>query len=82
MFVPDSRRSRGSSLQCTHRQAEGQSGHPRAGAPLARLDAPLAHQATTMPVETDLDLRESTRAANGPAVFSNAESRNGFLRLK
>jgi hypothetical protein len=54
----------------------------RAGAPLARPDAPLAHQATTMPVETDLDLRESTRAANGPAVFSNAESRNGFLRLK
>jgi hypothetical protein len=49
---------------------------------LARLDAPLAHQATTMPVETEFDPRESTRAANSPTAFSDAESRNGFFTIE
>jgi hypothetical protein len=54
----------------------------RTHAPLARPDAPLAYQATTMPVEIAFGMRESIRAGSGPIAFIKANSRAGFFVIE
>jgi hypothetical protein len=54
----------------------------RPDAALVRPDAPLAGQATTMPVEVGFEMRESIRAGSRPIAFIKANSRAGFIVIE
>jgi hypothetical protein len=58
--------------------------HPSAAnrSAAARPDAPLARQATTMPVEIGFDMRESIRAGSRPTAFIKANSRAGCFVIE
>jgi hypothetical protein len=53
----------------------------RPDAPLVR-PAPLARQATAMPVEIGFGMRESIRAGSRPIAFIKANSRAGCFVIK
>jgi hypothetical protein len=87
MFVPASRRSFVRTGFLYNARTDGRKaslGIPalRTDPPLARPDAPLARQATTMPVEIGFDMRESIRAGSRPIAFIKANSRAGCFVIE
>jgi hypothetical protein len=87
MFVPASRRSLVRTGFLYNARTDGRKaslGIPalRTDPRLARPDAPLVRQATTMPVGIGFGVRESIRAGSRPIALLKANSRAGFFVIE
>jgi hypothetical protein len=80
MLVPASRRSHVRTGFLYNARTDGRKAS--LGIPALRPDAPLAYQATTMPVEIGFDMRESIRAGSRPIAFIKVNSRAGCFVIE